>query len=361
MSIWRWAEYFCDIPEQYHVTLGEGDTPLVRSRRIGPDAGLGSLYFKLESLNPTGSYKDRFGAAAISDMLADGKTRSVGGSSGNTGSAVAAYCAAAEITCEIAILEATPAGKTQQMLAYGAKVYKVRGLGVDRGISIQIEAMIKEKASKPDAKLQISAFRLSPAGMAGVQTISYELAEQATAAQQRLDHVFVPAGGGGLNLAVARGFAGLVERGQLANGPAVHCVQPVGNNTIAGPLRDGADRAVEVKCSSRISGLQVGSVLDGDEVIQACRQCGGNGYLVPDEVTWELQARLAREEGIFCEPAGAVALAGALQAARQGEVAQDDNIVCLVTGIGFKDLPSVEAMTADSACPTIEAAELLAQ
>jgi len=362
MSIWRWADYFCRIPSQHHVTLGEGNTPLVRSRRIGPMAGLDNLYFKVECANPTGSYKDRFAAAAISDMLAHDQSRSIGASSGNTGSAVAAYCAAAGITCELAIVANAPHDKLKQMMAYGANVYKVKGLGVSPEVSQQSMQYLAQKASQPDAQLQISAYVLSPAGMAGVQTISYELAEQAGrlgAAGLSIDHVFVQAGGGGLTLAVALGFAGLVQRGELEKSPAVHCVQPEGNNTIAGPLRDGAEKAHAVaECTSKVSGLQVPRVMDGNEVISACRACGGTGYLVTDEDTWQLQSRLAREEGIFTEPAGAVALAGALQRYQQGQINGDDVVVCLVTGFGFKDNASVDRMIADADCPAIDVEQI---
>jgi threonine synthase len=224
--------------------------------------------------------------------------------------------------------------------------------------------LLAQKAARPDGKLQISAYAYSPAGMAGVQTISYELAEQARALDggRWIDHVFVQAGGGGLTLAVARGFDGLVQRGELEKMPAVHCVQPHGNNTIAGPLRDGADKGQDLaQCTSKVSGLQVARVIDGNEVIPACRDSGGNGYLVSDEETWQLQARLAREEGIFAEPAGAVALAGALQSRQRGEIDGDDVVVCLVTGFGFKDAASIDRMIADVDCPTIDAEEIAAR
>src|SRR5262245_15790004 len=104
VSLWRWADYLAAVPEVNRVTLGEGGTPLVRSRSIGPSIGLDQLYFKLESCNPTGSYKDRFAAVAVSDLAAQGKTRCLATSSGNTGAALAAYCAAAKIRCVIAIV-----------------------------------------------------------------------------------------------------------------------------------------------------------------------------------------------------------------------------------------------------------------
>ncbi len=357
MSIWRWADYFCKTPSQYQITLGEGDTPLVRSRRIGPGVGLDNLYFKLETTNPTGSYKDRFAAVAIADMLAHGKTRSVGTSSGNTGSAVAAYCAASGLTCEIAIVETAPSGKLKQMLVYGAQIYRVKGMGITAEESELATEQLNTKANRPDTKLQISAFLFSPEGMAGVQTIAYELAEQIEA----VDSVFVPAGGGGLTLAIARGFVDLVQRGQIGTSPAIHCVQPVGNNTMAGSLREGRDEGQPVECTSEISGLQVGAVYDAPHVIRLCRASGGTGYLVEDHAVWTVQRRLAREEGIFCEPAGAVALTGVIDAVTSQEVAPKDHIVCVVTGVGFKDPLSVERMIVNQRCPLIDPSEILKQ
>ena len=123
MSVWRWADWIDDVPAESRLSLGEGHTPLVRSHRIGPSAGIKNLFFKLESSNPSGSYKDRFAAVAISLLVARGKRRCVATSSGNTGSALAAYChqAAAGIPCEIGA-SSMRAGqaKLQQMMAYGA-------------------------------------------------------------------------------------------------------------------------------------------------------------------------------------------------------------------------------------------------
>ncbi len=355
MSIWRWADLFSNTPERFRITLGEGNTPLVRSKRIGPAAGLRNLHFKLETANPTGSYKDRFAAAAIAAMLEQGQSHCVATSSGNTGSALAAYCAAADIKCEIAIVESAPVGKLSQMMIYGADIYKIRGFGLDTAITLECFTCIKDRAARPGAALQISAFAYSPVGMAGVQTISYELAQQVSAS---LDHVFVPAGGGGLTLAVARGFEGLVADRRLPRSPCIECVQPEGNDTIASPLRQGAVSARAVSCTSGISGLQVPSVIDGNHVIAACRATGGTGHTVSDHEVWAAQKRLALEEGIFCEPAGAAALAGALRAVSDCRISRDAQIVCLVTGSGFKDSPSIERMLEGKSCPTYSLAEL---
>lgn len=355
MSIWRWSDLIEPIPEASRITLGEGETPLIRSRAIGPAVGLPNLYFKLEQSSPTGSYKDRFAAGAVSHMLATGKTKCIATSSGNTGAALAAYCAAAAIECRIAIVEGAPLGKLKQMLAYGAKLARVRRFGMHPETTTEVFQILDQIGHRPEWSLQISAFRYSAPGMSAVKTISFELNEQFP---QPIDHVLCPAGGGGLCLAVARGFRQLVAMGKRETLPAVECVQPSGNNTISGPLRDGAADAQAVECTSQISGLQVGSVIDGDQTIAECRATGGSGHLVEDEYVWKIQQRLAREEGIFSEPAGAVALAGALQALEAGTIRPDATVVCLVTGSGFKDGASVDRMIADSECPIIDPAEL---
>jgi threonine synthase len=354
MSIWRWAERLDPVPEHARVTLGEGGTPLVRSRRIGPECGLSNLYFKLEYASPTGSYKDRFAAAAISHMVADGRTRCVATSSGNTGASLAAYCAAAGIDCLIAVVEGAPEGKLRQMLAYGASLYRIRGFGVDPATTAATMEAVRDMGSRPGSQTQVSSYLFSPRGMSGVMTLSFELAEQLG---PRIDHVFCPAGGGGMALAVARGFAELASRDPRSASPRIEVVQPAGNDTIASPLRDGADEAREVRCTTRVSGLQVPNVLDGTMALRACRASGGTGHVVSDPEVWSAQERLAREEGIFCEPAAATPVAGALRAAREGRLEPGAVIVCCITGSGFKDPESVERMLGGNSCPLVSLEE----
>lgn len=365
-GIWRWPDIASHVPDHNRITLGEGETPLVPSRRIGPSAGLDRLMFKLESVNPTGSYKDRFAAMAVSDMLAHSRKRCIGTSSGNTGAALAAYCAAAGILCEIVAVETASEAKLGQMLAYGAHVSRVRGFGTDPSMTRRTFDLLRELACRPDTALQISAYRCSPLGMIGVQSIAYELDDQLgrlatepfVADTGPTVHVFCPAGGGGLTLAVARGFASLGSRARCAAPVRVDCVQPTGNDTIASALRQGSTAAHSVRCTTRIGGLQVADVLDGDAVIEACRASGGTGHIVDDEAVWEAQSRLATEEGIFCEPAGAAALAGALKAARDGEMGSGAQVVCLVTGTGFKDADRVASMIAHRSAPFVDLEDL---
>ncbi|MCX7395912.1 MAG: pyridoxal-phosphate dependent enzyme [Planctomycetales bacterium] len=358
-GVWRFSEWIAPIPASARLSLGEGNTPLIRSRRLGPLVGLKNLFFKLELTNPSGSYKDRFACAAIADMIAHGKTKCIATSSGNTGASLAAYCALAGIRCEIAIVEGAPEGKLKQMLAYGATLYRVQGFGVDSQLSQRVVECLKSLSAQPEAQMQISAFAYSPVGMSGVKSISYELAEQTTEIDRHAwDHVFCMAGGGGLTLAVARGFEDLYQRKLVNIRPRIECVQPQGNDTMASALRSGSQTATAVYCTTKISGLQVPQIIDGNEVIAACREVGGTGHLVDDDFIMQVQKRLAREEGLFAEPAGSTAVAGALKAAQEGRLDPAANIVCLMTGSAFKDPLALEAMVQNDAAPMITLADL---
>ena len=355
MGLWHWPYGVEVVAAEHQVSLGEGETPLVRSRSIGPAAGLDQLWLKLDHCNPTASFKDRYAAVAISHMCAAGQTHCIATSSGNTGASLAAYCAVAGISCQIAVVETAPEGKLQQMRSYGAKVIRIRGFGLNIDITADVFERLERLAGVPEAALQVSAFRYSPLGMSGIQSVSFELDQQV---QGPIDHVFCQAGGGGLAMGTAAGFLTLVEHQRIERAPRVHVVQPRGNNTIAGPLREGKERGQDVNCTTRISGLQVASVTDADGTIEACRDTDGTGYLVDDERVWDVQKRLAREEGIFCEPAAAVSVVGALEAIEAGEISADSTIVCMITGSGFKDPGSVEKMADDMSCPLIDASQV---
>ncbi len=296
--------------------------------------GLKNLYFKLENLNPTGSYKDRFAAAFIGTLLQKKVPFCLATSSGNTGAALAAYCAAANIPCYVVVVDNAPADKIRQMHAYGAKTLMVGGFGINTGITNAVFSGLEQLAKAKEVSLPISAYRYCPEGMQGVESIAEEVLRDLN---REVDHLFSPAGGGGLTLAVANGVLSSVTPTSCR----VHCVQPLGNNTIAGALRNGLANAVEVpRSTTTVSGLQVPGILDGNETLQRCRQTGGTGFVVTDEAVYNMQTTLARKEGIFCEAAAAVSVSGLAEAVQNSEVEPDDTIVCLITGSGFKDMNS---------------------
>lgn len=315
------------------VDLGQGFTPLVRSRSIGPQAGIADLRFKLEGLNPTGSYKDRFAGLAIGLARAEGAPRVVATSSGNTGAALAGFAAAAGMGCVLYVSENAPQGKLAQMLAYGAAVWRVARFTIDAAESARITARITAETQARGLGLFVTAYAISPLPMEGIKTLAYELAEQAGP----ISDVFLPVGGGGLHVACARGFADLVAEGTLGRSPRLHVVQPAGNDTVATPLRQGDPAARGVTTSTTISGLGVGYVLDGTEALRHARATGGQGWLLDEDGIRAIQRRLAVEEGILVEPAGAVAVAGALAAAGAGALTDAATVVCALTGHGFKD------------------------
>lgn len=344
-SIWSYSQFLPEVENKFRLTLGEGGTPLVRSVKIGPSLGLNNLYFKLESLNPTGSYKDRFAASAISHLLQKSIPFCLATSSGNTGSSLAAYCAIADIPCFLILVEGIPEGKMEQMILYGAHTITINGFGKDLDKTKKVFATLHDLAQDFKTNMQISAYHYCPTGMAGVQTIACEIAEEMKIPDV---HIFSPAGGGGLALAMTKGFRQWEKRHPGYSMPRIHCVQPEGNNTIAGPLNEGLEKAQAVnKSTTTISGLQVPDILDGDKTLSACRETGGCGVIVTDKLVFDCQKQLAMQEGILCEPAGAVALAGLKTALNRNMINNERPVVCLVTGHGFKDRTTMKALAGE--------------
>jgi threonine synthase len=334
------------------LDLGQGLTPVVRSRSIGPRAGIADLRFKLEQLNPTGSYKDRFAGLAVGGAAAEGADRCIATSSGNTGAALAAFCASAGLKCILFVSELAPAGKLGQMQAYGAKVFRVKGMSIDADESLRAMNALEEATKRLGLPLHTSAYAKSPLDMDGIKTIAYELAEDVP----EVTDVFAPVGGAGLHVAISRGFADLETSGGRAS-PRMHVVQPAGNDTVATPLREGATAARDVSTTTSISGLGVGHVLDGTLAIGHARRTGGMGFVADEDFIRKVQRRLAEEEGIFVEPAGATSVAGALMAAEEGRLAAGTT-VCILTGHGFKDPPSVAVMADRHASIEIGASDI---
>lgn len=326
------------------VSMGEGSTPLLKSKHIGPSLGFKNLFFKLESLNPTGSYKDRFASLAISGLLAKNQKFCLATSSGNTGASLAAYSALADIPCHVAIVDGAPMEKLVQMKAYGAQLWMIKDFGIKETVTKRTISSLKDIAKSNETMLQVSAFTHCPFGMQGVQTISYEIAEEL----DEVDQVFVPAGGGGLTFAVAKGFEIMSEAGLLST-PKVNCVQPIGNDTMASAIRNKMTSAQEIgQSTTSISGLQVPNIIDGNLVVTICQKCHGNGFVVKDQTVFDWQKRLALTEGIYCETAAAVSLAGFVEALTAKEIDPYETVVCIISGHGFKDAGSVKSMTSEN-------------
>jgi len=332
------------------ATLGEGHTPMVRSVHIGPSLGLSNLFFKLESCNPSGSYKDRFAAAEVTRILRLGAPGCLATSSGNAGSALAAYCARYRISCAIVVNEHAPAGKLAQMQAHGAQVFRVRGFITSPVVTDAVFASLSKLSADRRLPLVISAYRFCPEGMAGVESLSVELEQQLP---PRVDHVFVAVGGGGLFSAVCKGFE--LSR---KHRPRVHAVQPIGCSTVVAAFERGDSEIRPVESTTRISGLSVPNDIDASLALELLRKFGGLGIGVKDGDVLAAQRLMLTREGIYCEPAGATAVVGLAEAVRRGAVGPDDNVVCLVTGHGFKDPDSIRDAAARNASILIDPNEL---
>jgi len=236
------------------------------------------------------------------------------------------------------------------MRAHGARLLQVKGFISSSEVTNTVMETLERLSGERNMPLVVSAFRYCPEGMAGVQSIAPELSEQCGG---ELDHVFVPVGGGGLFTAVCRGFDGI-----SGTSPKVHVVQPRGCPTVVDAFERGVDAVRAVESTTKISGLSVPFDADATTALTALRANGGDAFGVEDDEVYEAQRMMLSEEGIYCEPAGATALAGLRRAVVKGIVGRDDRTVCLVTGHGFKDPESVSRAAAEYPPVLLEAGEL---
>ena len=317
-------------------------TPLISAVRCGPE---NELWFKLESLQPSGSYKDRFVAEEIRLLKARGVRTCVATSSGNTGAALATYCARAGLRAVICVNADAPAGKLMQMRAHGATVVRIPEFAsrpeVTTGVFAQLRAFTE---AHPEVALVVSAFAYCPKGMAGVAGISSELMRE----RPFLDHVFVPVGGGGLYTAVCPGFGPGSER--------IHAVQPEGCPTLLNAVKTG--RVEPVTSTTRVSGLSVPFDIDASLALEHLRAARGEAIGVSDEEVFAAQRDLMLLEGICAEPAGAAAFAGYRKARAAGIVQPGEQSVCLVTGHGWKDPASMGVVAERIDSPSVDASAL---
>jgi threonine synthase len=343
------GRFAADLPKvDRFVSLGEGDTPMVPLPRVAARLGVGALWAKLESLNPTGSYKDRVAAMSVSLAAGTGKAGWIATSSGNAGLAMAAYGARAGLPGFLCLVATAPPEKRAPLIPYGVGLVTVSGVGGRASAAAEgdLFRQVTMAAEEHGLFVGITAHAFNPDGMRGVDTIGYELAEQLPEAT----HVYVPAGGGGLLTAVARG---LRQRGMAAR---VIAAQPSGCAPVARYLDGEIPEPRIAACASGISALQLPNPPDGELAAAAVTGSGGWGTHIPDEQILAAQGRLAADEGLFAEPASAAALAAVIADARAGRVGAGDCVVLVLTGAGWKDLSRFAARSRD--LPLIAAGEV---
>lgn len=317
------------------LSLGEGSTPVVRLPALEEHVGGARLWCKAEHLNPTGSYKDRLAVRAVTVARRHGLSGILGTSSGNGAAAIAAYGARAGLPVRILTVPGAPAAKLLGASAAGARTLPVEGLGITPAETDRVFAKVLEVADELGLYPFITAWSFAPDMMTGACGISTELAHQRPDASV----VYVPVGGGGLLTSVWRGF-----RDAAGPRPRVVGVQPVGSATLRRAC-DG-DLSPLPRVTTTVSGLQVARLLDVEGATEAVTASGGHVVEITDEQAFEAQAMLARD-GLLVEPAGAVALAGALADARAGRLGPDDEAVVIASGAGWKDSTSLQRVAGE--------------
>lgn len=319
--------------------LGEGDTPLIESRRIGAALGLKHLFFKNEGVNPSGAFKDRAAALVVALARDAGATGVVSASSGNASSAISAYCAAAGLKCVILMEPRNPAAKLRQTLATGAQVVLVEGVFA-HGPKALAE-FLSAVAAQANYYLGFVWAPVNPYILEGIKTIAYEVAAQLPGAP---DVVVAPVGGGDMLAAQWRGYQELHRAEAVDHLPRLIGVQSESAPPLLEAVRTGADSVATLPYArSKISGINV--PFTGDHALAAVRESGGTAAGVTDEQVWDMQRRLALEEGIWVEPAGAAPVAALPTLIEQGIIHADERVVCVLSGAGFKDasLAAVQA------------------
>jgi threonine synthase len=317
-------------PEQA-ITLGEGNTPLVRSERLAAALGLRELWFKYEAANPTGSYKDRIAAVALTRVREQGLAGWLATSSGNAGAALAAYGARSGIAGTVVVPANAAPAKLAQIRAYGPHLVPVEGFGTSAAIDEAVFTTLRAVAAAQGLALSITAHAFDPYALDGAKTVAFEIAEALAAPP---DRVYVPAGGGGLATAMARGFEEWRAAGRAPAVPRLAVVQAAGCAPIV--------RAEQV--TTGISGVQLAAPPDGAALLAAIARTQGAACAVEDVAVYAAQARLAMEEGLLVEPAGALSVAGLIADIAAGRITPDERIVCVLTGSGFKDRAAFERL-----------------
>jgi threonine synthase len=317
------------------VALGEGDTPVVELPRLARRLGVARLRAKLETTNPTGSYKDRIAALSMTLARERGLRGWIATSSGNAATALATYGARAGLPGLIFVTPGIPPGKLLPAQAAGAAVVEVPGIGSGGSpdTAARLFAAVREAAEAHSLFLGVTANALNPAGMRGADTIAYELAAE----PEPPDVCYIPTGGGGLSVCIARGLAACGAHTRVV------AAQPSGCAPIVGALEGRLARPEVAVCRTEISGLQLPLPPDGDEAVRWIRSGGGWGTAIGDEAIAAAQRALALDEGLVVEPAAAAGLAAAARDAAEGRLAPGTDALVVLTGSGLKDLGSLAA------------------
>ena len=306
------------------ISLKEGSTPLIKSTVIGPELGI-DLHFKLESQNPTGSFKDRGSAVELTIAKELGVKAITVASTGNMAASCSCYAAAAQLPCFIFVPENTPASKISQSIAYGGRIVQVRGSYNDAA------ALAKTVAEELGFYLAGDyAFRVE-----GHKTAAFELLDQMYF--QVPDAIMIPIGCGTNMTSYAKGFSEYKELGFINELPQLVGLQAESASPVVDSFKKGLKHIEPVKVTSTVaSAIGIGDPIDGTKALDAIYSTGGYADAVSDKEMLEAQYRLSKEEGLFVEASCATTVASLLKEGKNGRFS-GKTVVCVLTGGGLKD------------------------
>ena len=327
-DLWRYRAVLPFAPTFAAVRMGEGGTPLMPLHRLADDLGLGELWMKEESPNPTQSFKARGLVMAVNGAVAWGRRGIALPSAGNAGSAAAAYAAAAGLPCRVAIPDDTPEPFVLELAAFGAEVRLVRGTIADCG------KVVAEWAPAPEW-WNVATFK-EPFRLEGKKTLGYEIAEQL--GWRLPDVILYPTGGGTGLVGMAKAFDEMEALGWIGSErPRLVAVQVAGCAPVVRAYEAGATRAEPwVDAHTVASGLRVPSPFADSLILDAVRRTNGTAVAVSEEEMLDGMTELSAAEGVFVCPEGGATLAALHQLLRSGEVSPRDRVVLYDTGSGHK-------------------------
>lgn len=336
------------------LTLNEGHTPLIAADRLldglPADQRPPALYVKYEGLNPTGSFKDRGMAFAVTKARNEGARAIICASTGNTAASAAAFAARAGITCCVVLPAGGVAlGKVAQARAHGAYMIQVEG-----NFDVALDAVRQLVAERSDLVLVNS---LNPNRIQGQKTAALEVVQQLRGfGVGDPAAIVLPVGNAGNITAYGLGLRELRAAGQMPGITALYGIQAAG----AAPLVVG--HPIE-NPTTVASAIRIGRPASGDQALAAVNETGGAIIAVDDAAILDAYRRLARQIGVFCEPASAASVAGFLRLAAAGTFkAAAGPVVCVLTGHGLKDPETAENEAAAPMAPPVAAtAAALAQ
>jgi threonine synthase len=326
-NLWRYAPVLPPSDKSI-VSLGEGWTPLLRTRRLGSRLGAESLWVKDEGLNPTGSFKARGLSCAVSMCVELGVKKVAIPSAGNAASAMAAYAAAAGIEAHIFMPLDVPQANYLECKAYGAHVTLVDGLISDCG------RMVAERGPA-EGWFDVSTLK-EPYRVEGKKTMGYEVAEQMD--WELPDAIFYPTGGGVGMIGMWKAFDEMEKLGWIGSRrPKMIAVQAEGCQPVVRAFEENQPSSRFYENAHTVAaGLRVPKPLGDVLTLQAIRESGGTAVAVSDDAMLTAGIQLASEEGIYAAPEGAACVAGLEKLLASGFLKSTDRIVLYNTGSGLK-------------------------